>query len=67
MARSDLLNTIAALAAIGGGMPELKRSASKLFCQSPRCSGRKIRITESVTGASYCHRCGWFERKVRQR
>lgn len=62
---ANLIQTVAALAAIGGGMPELKARAPKYFCSHCARPGRSSVLIQSVTGARYCHRCGWFERKKR--
>lgn len=50
---------IAAAAALGGvGIPGAR---ARLRC--PSCQRGKI--VKSKTGAQYCHRCGWFERKTK--
>lgn len=65
MPERRLFQLISLLAAIGGGLPQLKAVAPKYFCQPCAERGRRSKIVNSVTGARYCHRCGWFERNQR--
>ncbi len=57
-----LVQTVAMIAALGSGFPgSIPRSAPYHLCQN--C--KRSKLVTSTTGARYCHRCGWFERKQR--
>lgn len=64
MSRSAL-QTVLAIASLAGlgGLGRGSGSATDSWC--PRCQqrGKHVRIVKSVTGARYCHGCGYFEKK----
>lgn len=58
------LHTVLALAALAGG-PGFGggRHIPREWCVRCQQRGKSRKLTQSVTGARYCHGCGYFEKK----
>lgn len=67
MNKLSSLHTVLALAALAGTGGVLgsggERVASRDWCARCQQRGKHVAITRSVTGARYCHGCGFFESK----
>lgn len=65
MSKLSSLQTVLALAAIAGTGARFgdDRYAPRDWCVGCQKRGKHRALTQSVTGARYCHGCGFFESK----
>lgn len=65
MNRVSALQNVLALAALAGqgGLGRGLAPAARAWCFHCQKRGKHVRLVESVTGARYCHGCGYFEKK----
>ncbi len=65
MSKLASLHTVLALAALAGSGARFgdDRYAHREWCARCQARGKHRILTQSVTGARYCHGCGYFEKK----